>query len=97
MKKALICTLLAACVCLSLCGCGGMSAGRDNAAVETPMPPLSSPDVIPEALPTETPSVEDGIVRDDDGLIGEDGTEAETETGTNSAPASPSPQPGDRP
>lgn len=81
MKKTMICMLLIGCVCLSLCGCGGMSTGRDNAVVETPLIPNNSPDLNPEILPMETPNAEDGIVNDRDGLIDEGDTGANHNTG----------------
>lgn len=97
MKKTMICMLLAACVCLSLCGCGGMSTGRDNAVVETPLIPNNSPNLNPEILPMETPNAEDGIVNDQDGIIDEGDNGAEHNTGVETpregTQSSPSPEP----
>ena len=101
MRKTLICMLLVACVCLSLCGCGGMSTGRDNTAVQTPLIPHNSPDLLPEILPMETPNAEDGIVNDQDGEIDENDTGADRNTGVETPRegilVSPSPNPTSEP
>ncbi len=97
MKKAVY-TLVTAALVLSLTGCAGtdlMDGGRmeDRDPAATAAPAVSaSPAVV-------TPDVEDGIVRDRDGIITDDDTGAETtarpntgrKTGDNGMAASPSP------
>ena len=100
MKKSMVCMLLVACACLSLCGCG-MSTGRDNMVVETPLIPQNSPDLMPEILPMETPNTEDGIVNDLDGEIDENDTGADrnngVETPREGVQVTPSPEPTNEP
>lgn len=68
MKRTVSCLLIAACCCLMLCGCGAGDERLDEMVVGTPIIPETSPIV----TPMPTPDVEDGVVKDGDGLI-EDG------------------------
>jgi len=95
MKKTIVCILFAACVCLNLCACGGMDTGRDNAVVDRPAAPQATTEVMPEILPVPTPDVDDGVVKDDDGVIEERDTgtaRSDTDkTRDTEQPASPAP------
>ena len=93
MKKAVY-TLMTAALVLSLTGCAGMGL-MDGGQTEAPTvsPAVSaSPAVV-------TPDVDDGVVRDRDGIITDDDTGAETtarpdtgrKTGETGMTASPSP------
>ena len=100
MKRTVFCFLFAAIFCLSLCGCGAMDTGRDNAVTETPPVSQTTPEVLPETEPVVTPNVEDGIVKDRDGKIDEQDTGlAEPSEGTEGikTPSSPGPAAGSKP
>ena len=76
MKKHIAYTLIAALLCLALCGCGNQNPGQeDPMVVGTPVVPEMSPIISPMI----TPSLDDGIVKDDDGVI----EELDTGTGQN--------------
>ena len=98
MKKTIVCFLFAACVCLSLCACGGMDTGRDNAVMDLPEIPQATTEVLPEIKPVATPEANDGVVTDRDGVIDERDSGTETRSGDNretEPPAStPVPTPG---
>ena len=76
MQKPIAYTLIAALLCLALCGCGNQNPGQeDPMVVGTPVVPEMSPIISPMI----TPSLDDGIVKDDDGVI----EERDTGTGQN--------------
>ena len=80
MKRAIIFVCVLTLICTVLCGCGSLRDG----------PPMQSPaatmDLIPDASPMLTPSADDGIVKDEDGMI-----EDNEPTGTAKPSASPRP------
>ncbi len=85
MYRTMICVLLAGCLCFGLCGCGAMDQPMDDPVVETPLLPKTTADLHPMPDVIETPDVDDGIVRDEDGKI------EPHDTGTPAPNASPAP------
>lgn len=77
MKKSFAYVMIAAMLCLALCGCGNQNSGRDDMAVGTP----AVPEMTPLITPMPTPDVEDGIVEDRDGMIEDKDTGHENKTG----------------
>lgn len=96
MKRAVLFVLIAAVVCIPLCGCADRDTGLDDYAAATPMVPESSPEASPLITPVPTPDIDDGIVQDQDGLIEDEDTGRNSvsgKTGTaNGAMLNPSPQ-----
>ena len=76
MKKALIYILALSALCAALTGCGDTRDERNNT-----MDPASSPDLLPdmeELIPGDMePDMDDGIVNDTDGIITDNGREAD--------------------
>ena len=87
MKKSIAIVCAFALICAVLCGCGEMRADG-KPAYESPAPAVT---VTPEITPMPTPDVNDGIVKDKDGVI-EDRDTGSAGTGGTAAPtASPKP------
>ena len=63
MKRAIIFVCVLTLVCTVLCGCGSF---RDRQPMQTP---AATMDLIPGASPVLTPSVDDGVVKDENGVI----------------------------
>lgn len=63
MKRAIIFVCVLTLVCTVLCGCGSF---RDRQPMQTP---AATADLIPEVSPMLTPDMNDGVVKDEDGLI----------------------------
>lgn len=80
MKRAIIFVCVLTMICTVLCGCGDYRNGRP---MQTP---AATMDLVPEASPMLTPNVNDGIVKDQDGVI-----EENEPTGTAAPSASPRP------
>ena len=74
MKRLILLALALVMSCLVLCGCGL----RDETPLRTPMPTM---DLVPEISPVQTPDVDDGLVKDRDGII------EDREPGTSAAPS----------
>ena len=70
MRKTIVYALCAAMLCVSLCGCGNQSQGRDDMAIGTPV----VPEMTPMVSPMLTPDPRDGYVEDKDGIIEENET-----------------------
>ena len=83
MKRAIIFVCVLTMICTALCGCGDM---RGDQPVQTP---VATMDLVPETSPVLTPDVNDGIVKDQDGVI-----EDNEPTGTAVPSASPRPSAG---
>lgn len=77
MKKSFSYVMIAAMLCLALCGCGNQNSGRDDMVVGTPV----VPEMTPLVTPMPTPDVEDGIVEDKDGMIEDNDNGRDTKTG----------------
>lgn len=84
MKRTIIFVCVFALFCTVLSGCGSF---RDDASVQTPMPTM---DLIPEISPVLTPDMDDGVVTDRDGVIG-DRDPAASASPSASPAASPTP------
>jgi len=96
MKRALVCVMLAGCLCLGLCGCGAMDRRTDDMVFETPLIPQTTVEPLPLPDVMETPDANDGYVRDEDGKIEEHDTGRETPRTTprpDATQESPSPEP----
>ena len=82
MKK-LISMVLAVCIMASLCAACGMDRSGSDAVMETP---IISPDLLPDVSPMVSPDMDDGVVNDNDGVIGDeddrDTNDAETSVDT---------------
>lgn len=63
MKRTIVIVCALAMLCAVLCGCGSY---RDERPVQTP---VATMDLIPEVSPVLTPDMDDGIVKDEDGII----------------------------
>ena len=63
MKKVMILVCVLALARSALCGCGSI---RDNEPMQTPAATMG---MIPEISPVITPDMNDGVVKDQDGLI----------------------------
>ena len=92
MKRSFSYVMIAAMLCLTLCGCGNQNSGRDDMVFGTPLIPETSPVVSPMV----TPDTEDGIVEDEDGLIEDSDTGRDRKTEDNKSAdktaVSPSPK-----
>ena len=81
MKRSILFVCVFALLCAVLCGCGDY---RSSDASVTPMPtPVVTVAPVPETSPMITLNPDDGIVKDTDGVIGNQ----------SGADASPSPSP----
>ena len=63
MKRAIILVCVLAIICAALCGCGSLRDDRPTQA------PAATAELIPEVSPMLTPDMNDGIVKDEDGMI----------------------------
>ncbi len=63
MKRAIILVCVLATICAALCGCGSLRDDRPTQA------PAATSDLVPEISPMLTPDMNDGIVKDEDGMI----------------------------
>ena len=79
MKKKLFCMILALVLCAALCACGTMREDRGTQNNDM--------DILPDVSPMISPDVDDGIVTDGDGTIGNGSHGADSS-------ASPSAMPG---
>ena len=61
--KAAALLLIAALCAAALCGCGSLRDDRPTQA------PAATSDLVPEISPMLTPDMNDGIVKDEDGMI----------------------------
>ena len=84
MKRTIIFVCVFALFCTVLSGCGSF---RGDAPLRTPMPTM---DLVPEISPVLTPDVNDGVVTDQDGVIG-DRDPAASASPSASPAASPTP------
>lgn len=86
MKHKILCLLLAALLCLALCGCGsyGTQDGRRPGEME----------ILPDTSPLIDPDMDDGVVHDHDGII-EDHDTGNGHSGDPDSMTSPSPMPGE--
>ena len=82
MKKLIAYAMTAAMLCTLLCGCGSDQYGNGGAYTGTPsVAPQQDTTSVPTVSPMITPDVEDGIVNDRDGIIGDNnGTGSESQT-----------------
>lgn len=91
MKNRILCILFAVLLCAALCGCGmdrtGNRPGTDNM------------DILPDVTPMISPDASDGVVTDQDGVIGNghaDGADQNNDgygNGTTAASPAPSTSP----
>ena len=92
MKKTIACVLIAAMLCLALCGCANRNSGYDNSVVGTPL----IPEVSPAVSPMVTPDLDNGTVEDEDGMIEEKETDrnqkSDSDKTTTKPAVSPSPK-----
>ena len=65
MKRTICFACVFAVLCTLLCGCGSF---RDELPVHTP---AATMDLLPEISPVLTPDMQDGLVTDRDGVIGD--------------------------
>ena len=75
MKRLLLIAFALALSCLVLAACGGL---RNDTPVQSP---AATMDLIPEISPVLTPDVDDGVVKDRDGII------EDREPGVSAAPS----------
>lgn len=84
MKNRIIALVFAALLCAALCGCGMDRTGNR---------PGTDTDVLPDVTPLISPDVEDGVVTDQDGIIGNGHGNGADAGDINNAVQSPSPSP----
>jgi hypothetical protein len=75
MKNKIIFILIAAFLCMALCGCGMDRTGN--------RPGTNDRDVLPDVTPMISPDVDDGVVNDHDGIIGNGNSSGADHDGTN--------------
>ena len=85
MKNRILCILIAALMCIALVGCGSSRAMDDGRRNDT--------GILPEVSPMISQDPEDGIVDDQDGIIGNGDEDSETGKTGNGSSTTVSPSP----